>query len=315
MTLDKAYVRRPRAESAVTSLTKARLALELTKPAQLALLAFTAYASYLAAGGPLSPWRLALLGVVSVGSIGGTVALNMVLESDIDSIMARTSRRPIPSGRMSRAEGLATAAVLLAAGFAASALLNWYVVLASALALVLDIPVYTVLLKRRTPWSILFGGLAGVMPVIGGWAAADGSVPPAAIVLAMTVLAWIPIHIWYIVYYYEDDYRKASIPMLPVVSTPKRVGALATASLASMYALYAAYWLLTGKGFLGLVIGLPLVAFSVRQVRRFSARKTAGLAARDEAKAIFRFANPLLVVLFIFAVVGYPPLAVLAHYY
>ena len=294
-------------------LAKVRLALELTKPAQLALLAFTAYASYLAAGGPLSPLRLALLGAVAVGSIGGTVALNMVFESDIDSIMARTSSRPIPSGRMTRTEGLATAAVLLAAGFAASALLGWYVVLASALALVLDIPVYTLLLKRRTPWSILFGGLAGVMPVIGGWAAADGGVSLAAIDLALMVLAWIPIHIWYIVYYYEDDYRKASIPMLPVVSTPKRVGALSIASLASMYALYAAYWLLTGKGFLGLLVGLPLVAFSMRQVWRFSVRKSLGLASRDEAKAIFRFANPLLVVLFVFSIVRYPSLVVLAR--
>ena len=296
-------------------LAKVKSALELTKPAQLALLAFTAYASYLAAGGPLSLARLALLGVVAIGSIGGTVALNMVLESDIDSIMARTSRRPIPSGRMTRAEGVATAAVLLAAGFAASALLSWYVVLASALALVLDIPVYTVLLKRRTPWSILFGGLAGVMPVVGGWAAADGSISPAAIVLALMVLAWIPVHIWYIVYYYEDDYRKASIPMLPVVSTPKKVGALSLASLASMYALYATYWLLTGKGFLGLLVGLPFVAFSMRQVWRFSVRKSLGLATRNEAKAIFRFANPLLVVFFVFSIIKYPPLAVPARYW
>jgi Polyprenyltransferase (cytochrome oxidase assembly factor) len=207
----------------MTLLRKAAYVLEMTKPPQLALLAFTAFASYFAAGGPLSAVKLGLLAVTSFGAIGGVTALNMALEVDLDSMMTRTSKRPVPSGRLTRREALIGSLVLIAIGFATAALINWLVLLTCVLALIFDIPIYTVLLKRRSPLNIIAGGVAGVMPTLGGWAAATGSIGLPAILLALAVFLWIPMHIWFIVYYHIDDYRRAKVPMYPVVAPPQRV--------------------------------------------------------------------------------------------
>ncbi len=290
----------------MSGLSKALYVLEMTKPAQLALLAFTAYASYFAGGGPLSPLRLGLLAVVSIGSIGGVTALNMVLEADLDSLMARTSRRPVPSGRLSFREALAGAVALTLVGFVAAALLNWVVLLTCVLALIFDIPLYTMLLKRRSPASILVGGVAGVMPTLGGWAAATGGIGLPAILLALAVFSWIPMHIWFIVYYYLDDYRKAGIPMYPVVAPPKKVARAVVAFLAIMLASMWGYWVVTGKGLVGDLVLTPLTVWAIKSVLAYPVRM-----GREEARRVFMSANPALVVAFLGAPFTAPHVAAL----
>lgn len=290
----------------MSGLSKVTYVLELTKPAQLALLAFTAYASYFAAGGSPSPLRLGLLAVVSLGAIGGVTALNMVLEADLDALMDRTSKRPIPSRRLSRAEALTAAILLTAIGFAAAAMINWIVLLTCILALVFDIPLYTVLLKRRSPASILVGGVAGVMPTLGGWAAATGSIGLPALLLALAVFSWIPMHIWFIVYYYIDDYRKAHVPMYPVVASPGTVVRVVAAFLALMLASMWAYWLVSGKGLIGDILLTPLTAWAMKSVLEYP-----NTMSREAAKRIFLMANPTLVIAFLGALFTSPHVAAL----
>ncbi len=289
-------------------LRKAAYVLEMTKPPQLALLAFTAFASYFAAGGSLSAVKLGLLAVTSLGAIGGVTALNMALEVDIDSMMTRTSKRPVPSGRLTRREALIGSLVLIAIGFAAAALINWLVLLTCVLALVFDIPVYTVLLKRRSPLNIIAGGVAGVMPTLGGWATATGSIGLPAILLALAVFLWIPMHIWFIVYYHIDDYRRAKVPMYPVVAPPQRVAKVVVAFMALMAASMWLYWALTGKGLIGDALLTPLAAWSSSIILRYSRSMDRGLA-----KIVFRTANPVLVIAFLGAVFSTPHLATLVY--
>jgi len=292
----------------MTLLRKAAYVLEMTKPPQLALLAFTAFASYFAAGGPLSAVKLGLLAVTSLGAIGGVTALNMALEVDLDSIMTRTSKRPVPSGRLTRREALIGSLVLIAIGFATAALINWLVLLTCVLALIFDIPIYTVLLKRRSPLNIIAGGVAGVMPTLGGWAAATGSIGLPAILLALAVFLWIPMHIWFIVYYHIDDYRRAKVPMYPVVAPPQRVAKVVVAFMALMAASMWFYWALTGKGLIGDVLLTPLAAWSSSIILRYSRSMDRGLA-----KIVFRTANPVLVIAFLGAVFSTPHLAPLVY--
>jgi len=292
----------------MTLLRKAAYVLEMTKPPQLALLAFTAFASYFAAGGPLSAVKLGLLAVTSLGAIGGVTALNMALEVDLDSMMTRTSKRPVPSGRLTRREALIGSLVLIAIGFATAALINWLVLLTCVLALIFDIPIYTVLLKRRSPLNIIAGGVAGVMPTLGGWAAATGSIGLPAILLALAVFLWIPMHIWFIVYYHIDDYRRAKVPMYPVVAPPQRVAKVVVAFMALMAASMWFYWALTGKGLIGDVLLTPLAAWSSSIILRYSRSMDRGLA-----KIVFRTANPVLVIAFLGAVFSTPHLAPLVY--
>jgi protoheme IX farnesyltransferase len=292
----------------MTLLRKAAYVLEMTKPPQLALLAFTAFASYFAAGGSLSAVKLGLLAVTSLGAIGGVTALNMALEVDLDSIMTRTSKRPVPSGRLTRREALIGSLVLIAIGFAAAALINWLVLLTCVLALVFDIPIYTVLLKRRSPLNIIAGGVAGVMPTLGGWATAAGSIGLPAILLALAVFLWIPMHIWFIVYYHIDDYRRAKVPMYPVVAPPQRVAKVVVAFMALMAASMWLYWALTGKGLIGDALLTPLAAWSSSIILRYSRSMDRGLA-----KIVFRTANPVLIIAFLGAVFSTPHLATLVY--
>jgi protoheme IX farnesyltransferase len=292
----------------MTLLRKVTYVLEMTKPPQLALLAFTAFASYFAAGGPLSPMKLGLLAVTSFGAIGGVTALNMALEVDLDSIMTRTSKRPVPSGRLTRREALIGSLVLIAIGFAAAALINWLVLLTCVLALVFDIPIYTVLLKRRSPLNIIAGGVAGVMPTLGGWATAAGSIGLPAILLALVVFLWIPMHIWFIVYYYIDDYRRAKVPMYPVVAPPQRVAKVVVAFMALMVASMWLYWAFTGKGLIGAALLTPLAAWSSSIVLRYSRSME-----RRLAKMVFRTANPVLVIAFLGAIFSTPHLTPLVY--
>jgi protoheme IX farnesyltransferase len=292
----------------MTLLRKAAYVLEMTKPPQLALLAFTAFASYFAAGGSLSAMKLGLLAVTSLGAIGGVTALNMALEVDLDSMMTRTSKRPVPSGRLTRREALIGSLVLIAIGFAAAALINWLVLLTCVLALVFDIPIYTVLLKRRSPLNIIAGGVAGVMPTLGGWATATGSIGLPVVLLALAVFLWIPMHIWFIVYYHIDDYRRAKVPMYPVVAPPQRVAKVVVAFMALMAASMWLYWALTGKGLIGDALLTPLAAWSSSIILRYSRSMDRGLA-----KIVFRTANPVLVIAFLGAVFSTPHLAPLVY--
>jgi len=192
----------------------------LTKPRIISLLLVTALGGmYLAAGG--SPDVRTVLLVLAAGTLasGGAHALNHYLERDLDSKMRRTSRRPVAGGRVSPRDALIFGLALNAIAFAMLVtLVNPISAVLTMAATAVYVFVYTIGLKRRTPQNIVIGGAAGAFPPMIGWAAITGSVDLPALYLFAIVFFWTPPHFWALALLIKDDYEKAQIPMLPVVT-------------------------------------------------------------------------------------------------
>lgn len=188
------------------------------------LLVTTVPAIFLAAGG-LPPLDVAIATLVG-GTLaaGAANAFNMVIESDIDEVMGRTSKRPIVNQQVSEEKALAFA-------FAISILSLlifwiWTNPLATALtvsAIAFYVFAYTLLLKRRTPQNIVWGGIAGCIPVLIGWAAVTNTLAAPAWWFFLLIFFWTPPHFWALAIKYKDDYARAGVPMLPVVAPMRTV--------------------------------------------------------------------------------------------
>ena len=192
----------------------------LTKPRIIVLLLITAFAAMLvAAPGVISPWIIVFTLAGGAASAGAANAINQVLDRDIDAVMTRTRRRPIPSGRVAPPFALAFAVLLGVTAFVELAVLVNLASAALALAaLIFYVFIYTVWLKRSTPQNIVIGGAAGAMPPLVGWAAATGRVELPALILFLIIFLWTPPHFWALALYRRDDYARARVPMLPVVA-------------------------------------------------------------------------------------------------
>jgi protoheme IX farnesyltransferase len=157
-------------------------------------------------------------------SAGSANAFNMVIESDIDKLMVRTSKRPIVTGVISK-----TNAAIFAILIGVLSLIMFWVfttplaTLLSLIAIAFYVLVYTIGLKRRTSQNIVWGGAAGCMPVLIGWAAVTNSLSMTALAFFMVIFFWTPPHFWALAIKYKEDYSAAGIPMLPVVATKARV--------------------------------------------------------------------------------------------
>ena len=185
----------------------------------MSLVVFSGLAGLLVAPGTLHP-ILAVVAVlcIAVGA-GAAGAINMWYDRDIDAVMERTQKRPIPMGRMIPGDALGFG-IVLAIGSVTVMGLAVNIVAASllALAILFYVFVYTVWLKRRTPQNIVIGGASGAFPPVIGWAAVTGSVSVESLVLFAMIFFWTPPHFWALALYRSGDYEKAGVPMLPVVA-------------------------------------------------------------------------------------------------
>lgn len=156
-------------------------------------------------------------------AVAGTTAVNMYFDRDIDAAMRRTAGRPLPTREIDPPwKAIALGLALFGLGEVVSLRLGILTAAIVGLGFAFDIFVYTLATKRRTPWSVIFGGVAGAAPALAGWTAATGELGLEGILLAALVLLWIPEHIWTLATYYADDYAKAGVPMLPVVWGAKK---------------------------------------------------------------------------------------------
>jgi heme o synthase len=210
---------RPQVLSRSGLTTRAPDFLGLMKPRVMLLAVFTAFVGMMIAPASLDPLLGSLAMVAIAVGAGAAGVLNMWYDADIDAVMTRTSRRPIPRGRISRGESLAFGLVLacgavivlgVATNFGAAGLL--------AFAIFFYVVVYTLWLKRKTPQNIVIGGAAGALPPVVGWVAATGSVGPEPIVLFLIIFLWTPPHFWALSLNRADEYGRAGVPMLPVVA-------------------------------------------------------------------------------------------------
>lgn len=206
--------------SAITnSLAKAKAYLALTKPRVIELLLITTVPTMILANKGLpSIWLVLATLVGGALSAGSANAFNCYIDADIDKIMGRTKGRPLVTGELTKREAYVFAWVVgIASVLWLGLLVNWVAAGLSLAAILFYVFVYTLLLKRRTPQNIVWGGAAGAMPVLIGWAAVTGTVSAAAWMLFLIIFLWTPPHYWPLSMRYKEDYAAAGVPMLPVV--------------------------------------------------------------------------------------------------
>lgn len=198
----------------------------LTKPRVIELLLITTVPTMILAERGLPNFWL-ILAVLFGGALsaGSANAFNCYIDADIDKIMGRTQNRPLVTGELTKKEAFGFAWAIGVLSFVWFwFVINWLAALLSLAAILFYVFVYTLGLKRRTPQNIVWGGAAGAMPVLIGWASVTGELSAAAWVLFAIIFLWTPPHYWPLSLRYKQDYTDADVPMLPVVAHNKTVG-------------------------------------------------------------------------------------------
>jgi len=191
----------------------------LMKPRVMSLVVFTALVGLMVTPGHLHPvLGFAALLCITIGA-GAAGTLNMWYDADVDAVMRRTSRRPIPAGRVLPREALAFGVTLAIGSVAVLGLVaNWLAAALLAFTIFFYVAIYTMRLKRATPQNIVIGGAAGAFPPMIGWAAATGTIGLESVLLFLIIFFWTPPHFWALSLWRAEEYARAGIPMLPVVA-------------------------------------------------------------------------------------------------
>lgn len=270
----------------------------LTKPKIWGLLVFTGFVAMLIAfresGRQISIVEL-LLGTVALtfGSASANVLTNYH-DRDIDAVMERTKDRPIPSGKIKPAEALVFGFVMASLSILLSLYFNLISTLFMVAGLVDNVVVYSLLLKRRTWLNIILGGISGGMPVLVGYAYVSNTVSATALYMSALVMVWIPTHIWSLAVTYREDYKRAGVPMLPVVYG-ERVASICIAAASTLLAIFSVaviffasvstFYLVTT-----LALGSAVLGYSVKLILDRSS---------DTAWKLFKITSPYLMLVFI----------------
>src|SRR5690242_8121277 len=279
----------------------------LLKPRVMTLVVFTGVIGLLIAPGHLNP-VLAITAVLCIAVAAGAAgAINMWYDRDIDAVMRRTRKRPIPCGRIAPGEALGFG-VTLAVG---SVVVMWLATnTAAAAVLALSIAfyvfVYTIWLKRRTPQNIVIGGAAGAFPPVIGWAAVTGSIDLLPLVLFAIVFFWTPPHFWSLALFANADYQRAGVPMLPVVAGAKETRRQIVIYTLLLVPLSLVPWLI---GFSGTVYGLAALMLGggfIASVWRVAADRqdAAGISLTKDAPARAAFKYSILYLFGLFAAIA-----------
>ena len=283
--------------------------LALLKPRVMSLVAFTGFAGLVVAPGSLHPLLAAVAVLCIAVGAGAAGAINMWYDRDIDALMRRTRKRPIPAGRVAPDEALAFGVTLsLFSVMVMGVAVNWTAAALLALASAFYVFVYTVWLKRRTPQNIVIGGAAGAFPPMIGWAAVTGAVSLESMALFLIIFVCTPPHFWALALYRADDYAKAGVPMLPVVA--------GKAETRRQVLIYTS--LLVPLSFAPLLLGMAGIAYGAAAAvmgARFLLLAVRILRQRSElaARRMFRFSILYLFVLFAAMIVEHASAAAFAQ--
>ena len=271
----------------------------LTKPRTWGLLVFTGLVAMVVAyretpGSALSPMPILITGIALILGSASADILTNYHDRDIDTMMKRTMKRPIPAGDVSpRAAlvfGLPMAALsvviplflinALAAGFMLLGLLD-------------NVVVYSLLLKRRSWLNIVLGGFSGGMPVLVGYSAVGNPFSPIALYMSALVMVWIPTHIWSLAIFSREDYEAANVPMLPVVFG-NRVAAVCVAATSAMLTVFSVLiFLFTPVSILYIIAALALGGLVLGYSAKLAVDRT-----RSTARTLFKITSPYLMLLF-----------------
>ena len=271
---------------------------EVTKPSSVALLVFTSAAA-MAIAALSEKWFVLPVSIAALVAITAATAgcntMTCYIDRDIDAIMRRTSRRPIPAGRIVPAEkALLWGVFLIALGLLLGLWINFLSFVILLLGVLDNVVVYSLWLKRKNPINIVLGGFSGGLPAMFGWTVVTGSINLLSVLLAGLVVLWIPGHIWSLAIFSRDDYARANVPMLPVVIEEKAAlrCIVATAILMIPFSL-AVYWV-GGFGWIYAVLAVSVgVAVLALNVYLFVH------PTRENAYRAFKVSSPYLFLLFL----------------
>lgn len=197
-------------------LNKFKLYLPLIKAPQTGLLLVTGITGYISSQCPVMNWQSFLGLVVSLFlAISGSTILNMVYDRDIDAKMNRTKKRPLATGALDVKEALIVGLSISFIGVAIASYMNLLFGIVVFAGLFIDVIIYTVWLKRKSAWSIVWGGISGGMPILAGRVLGIGEIDLIGVMFALAILLWIPTHILTFSMKYFEDYAKAGIPTFP----------------------------------------------------------------------------------------------------
>ena len=280
----------------------------LLKPRVMSLVIFTALVGLVIAPGHVHP-VLAFTSIlcIAVGA-GASGALNMWYDADIDALMSRTANRPIPRGRITKAEALMFGMTLaFFSVMTLGVLVNWLAGGLLAFTIFFYVVIYTIALKRWTAQNIVIGGAAGALPPVVAWAAATGSLSVEPLLLFLIIFFWTPPHFWALALFRTDDYARAGVPMLPVVAGPDATRLQILLYTLVLVVVAAAPWPLgyfdAVYGVTSLVLGAGMLALAINVYRRRE-----GSAALRATRKLFAFS-----ILYLFALFATLLLEVVVH--
>ncbi|MGK5497613.1 heme o synthase [Streptomyces sp. URMC 125] len=274
----------------------------LTKPRIIELLLITTIpVMFLAEQGVPDLWLVLATCVGGYLSAGGANALNMYIDRDIDALMHRTEQRPLVTGVVSPREGLVfglTLAVVSTVWF--GVLVNWLSAALSLAALLFYVVVYTMLLKRRTSQNIVWGGIAGCMPVLIGWSSVTNEVSWAAVVLFLVIFFWTPPHYWPLSMKVRDDYARVGVPMLPVVAGNRTVARQIVVYSWVMVAVSLTLWPLGYVGWFYPLVAVVAGGWWLWEAHALQARAKAGITgAKLKEMRLFHWSITYVSLLFV----------------
>lgn len=275
----------------------------LLKPRVMSLVVFSAVAGLLVAPGHLHP-VLAVTAILCIAvAAGASGAINMWYDRDIDAVMRRTARRPIPAGRIAPDAALAFGILLGVGSVVVMAFATNYLAAGVlAFSIMFYVVVYTMWLKRRTPQNIVIGGAAGAFPPLIGWAAVTGDITLVPIMLFAIIFIWTPPHFWALSLWAHEDYAKAGVPMLPVTAGARETRKQILYYTLALAPLGMAPWLIgfSGPVYGGIaaLLGLNFIRHAVAVLREAQDGEGRSLAGDKAAKKCFRFSLTYLFALF-----------------
>ena len=240
----------------------------LTKPRVMTLVIFTGLCGLLAAPGHINP----ILGFTAILCIalgaGGAAALNMWWEADLDAGMKRTSKRPLPAGRLQRTDARDFGILISCASVVIMGLgVNWLAAVILALSIVYYAVIYTIWLKPRTPQNIVIGGGAGAFPPLIGWIAVTNDITLMPVLLFLIIFMWTPPHFWALALFVKTDYANVGIPMMPVVKGEASTRRQILVYSVLLVPIATAPWIIGGTAYVygisALVLTLAFLALSL----------------------------------------------------
>ncbi len=289
--------------SASADLSEVRDWIALLKPRVMTLVVFTAIVGLVIAPVTLHP-ALAVAAILCIAVAAGAAgAINMWYDRDIDAVMRRTARRPIPAGRIAPEAALGFGMTLAVASVAVMGLAtNWVAAGWLAFSIAFYVVVYTMWLKRRTSQNIVIGGAAGAFPPLFGWAAATGDVSLVPILLFAIVFMWTPPHFWALSLWAHGDYARAKVPMLPVTAGPRETRRQILVYTVALVPLTLSPWFVGFSGpayaAVAALLGGVFLFHALRVLREAQDETGRSLANDAAAKATFRYSLYYLFVLF-----------------